>query len=104
MLLKGLSKFIVFFLTLKKGLETCFNPFWVGDGYCDDTANIPECNYDGGDCCGTNAITHYCSACECLTDGSKDGNEEENETSSEVENSGIDIRWNFYSNVQLASP
>ena len=23
---------------------------WVGDGYCDNATNTPECNYDGGDC------------------------------------------------------
>ena len=25
---------------------------FIGDGYCDDTANNENCNYDGGDCCG----------------------------------------------------
>ena len=24
----------------------------IGNGYCDDAANKPECNYDGGDCAG----------------------------------------------------
>ena len=24
----------------------------VGDGYCNEKMNIPECNFDGGDCCG----------------------------------------------------
>ncbi|CAN0450191.1 unnamed protein product, partial [Ectocarpus fasciculatus] len=23
----------------------------IGDGYCDVENNIPECAYDGGDCC-----------------------------------------------------
>ena len=26
---------------------------WVGDELCDDDTNIIECNFDGGDCCGT---------------------------------------------------
>ena len=28
------------------------------------------CNYDGGDCCGDNVDTQYCSVCECLDGGS----------------------------------
>ena len=36
--------------------ETCdagLTNNYVGDGYCDDETNIPACNYDGGDCCGS---------------------------------------------------
>ena len=44
----------------------CVNPGWVGDGYCDDTTNNMVCNYDGGDCCGSNINTQYCSECQCL--------------------------------------
>ena len=36
----------------------------IGDGYCDDVVNTPECNYDNGDCCGGN--TQLCSACICF--------------------------------------
>ena len=25
-----------------------------------------DCNYDGGDCCGTCVITNHCVKCECL--------------------------------------
>jgi len=39
---------------------------WIGDGYCDDGANNLDCNFDGGDCCGPNVNTDYCTACECL--------------------------------------
>ena len=39
---------------------------WIGDNYCDDQNNVAECQYDGGDCCGDNVDTTYCSACECL--------------------------------------
>ena len=41
-------------------------PQWKGDNYCDDENNHPGCEYDGGDCCGDNVNTQYCSACECL--------------------------------------
>ena len=37
-----------------------------GDNYCDDENNNAECGWDGGDCCGDNVNTQYCSACECL--------------------------------------
>merc|ERR1711971_494388 len=41
----------------------------VGEGTCDDDVNIPECNYDGGDCCGPNKVcfSEY-SDCECKED------------------------------------
>ena len=39
--------------------------FWVGDGYCVDFFNIPECNHDGGDCCGDDVNTDYCNDCIC---------------------------------------
>ena len=39
---------------------------WIGDGFCDDLANRIECNYDGGDCCGSDANHQYCSECLCL--------------------------------------
>ena len=25
--------------------------YWLGDGYCDESANNAQCNYDNGDCC-----------------------------------------------------
>ena len=34
---------------------------WIGDGYCDDGANNLDCNFDGGDCCGPNVNTDYCT-------------------------------------------
>ena len=44
---------------------TC-NTGWIGDYYCDDINNNMDCNYDGGDCCGCNANTQYCTECQCL--------------------------------------
>ena len=46
---------------------TCNNkPGWIGDNYCDDINNHLDCNYDGGDCCGCNIDTIYCTECQCL--------------------------------------
>ena len=39
---------------------------WIGDGYCDDINNNVGCNFDSGDCCGSNVNTQYCTECLCL--------------------------------------
>ena len=39
---------------------------WIGDGYCDDSHNNIGCNFDGGDCCGSNVNAQYCIECICL--------------------------------------
>ena len=44
---------------------TC-NAGWTGDNYCDDINNNMECGYDGGDCCGCDVNTDYCTDCQCL--------------------------------------
>ena len=41
------------------------NPL-IGNGFCNDETNNMECDYDGGDCCGTCVFTEYCSNCDCL--------------------------------------
>merc|ERR1719479_509351 len=46
--------------------DACGSPQWQGDNYCDDENNNAGCGYDGGDCCGDDVNTQYCSACECL--------------------------------------
>ena len=28
----------------------CRRPSWIGDGECDPSNNVAECNFDGGDC------------------------------------------------------
>ena len=38
---------------------------WIADGYCDDINNNLDCTYDGGDCCGPNVNTQYCTECMC---------------------------------------
>jgi len=55
---------------------------WISDGYCDDINNTEECQWDGGDCCGSTCInnTYDCdteadwSACnsECLDPDAND--------------------------------
>ena len=54
--------------------EGCEN-HWIGDGFCDDGNNNPECDFDGGDCCGQDEPwdydyyafwDKYCKICECL--------------------------------------
>ena len=47
-------------------LAGCVEPSWKGDGYCDDDNNVEGCEFDGGDCCGTNVDKTFCNKCECL--------------------------------------
>jgi hypothetical protein len=44
----------------------CIRESWVGDGFCDDATNTPECRFDGGDCCGVNANKRHCTKCKCF--------------------------------------
>ena len=44
------------------------SPFWIGDGFCHDETNNEGCNYDGGDCCGPNVNTLWCTNCICYED------------------------------------
>ena len=37
----------------------------VGDGYCHDEANNADCDYDGGDCCGSCVVKDFCTNCTC---------------------------------------
>ena len=39
---------------------------YIGDGFCDDALNIPQCNFDVGDCCLPNTITDFCFECQCF--------------------------------------
>ena len=47
-------------------LVPCQFPEFKGDGLCDDGNNHEGCEYDGGDCCGSNVYTDFCSECQCL--------------------------------------
>ena len=44
----------------------CGYPGYKGDNYCDDENNNANCDYDGGDCCGDNVDTSYCTQCQCI--------------------------------------
>ena len=70
---KQLYHFNLFHCTLKRMIcnfdfQGCEIPSYVSDGYCDDHTNTGECNYDGGDCCGSNVNTLYCAECLCYED------------------------------------
>ena len=41
---------------------------YIGDNSCDDENNKQECNYDSGDCCGSNVNTDWCTECICYAD------------------------------------
>ena len=38
---------------------------WISDGFCDDMNNNEDCDYDGGDCCGTLTNKEFCLECLC---------------------------------------
>lgn len=40
---------------------------FVANGYCEDFANVRECAFDGGDCCGDQDYS-YCAQCQCKYD------------------------------------
>ena len=50
-------------------IKGCENPDWILDGFCDDGNNNEDCLFDGGDCCGSNVQTHWCTECLCLEEG-----------------------------------
>ena len=54
-----------------KSNRTC--PVWslVGDGYCDDEANIPECGHDFNDCCQLENDRSACQYCSCFVAADK---------------------------------
>ena len=51
-----------FYSSLGKGGEH----EWMGDGFCDDINNNKFCNFDNGDCCGSNVKKHFCLNCTCM--------------------------------------
>ena len=56
----------VYNTTTSTSSNECPYPEFVGDNYCDDPNNNEECDWDGGDCCGNNVNSNFCSVCECL--------------------------------------
>ena len=49
-------------------MPNCPAEFWVNNGKCDDEVNIPECDYDGGDCCLEPYVQGFCTICVCYDD------------------------------------
>ena len=47
-------------------IQACPNGHLIGDGFCNDVSNNPECNFDGGDCCGLCIVKSQCSQCICI--------------------------------------
>ena len=46
-------------------LESCEYQKIAGDGICNDEANLPDCNFDFGDCCLMAINNAMCANCEC---------------------------------------
>ena len=46
-------------------LKKCDEKKKKGDGYCDDSNNNADCDFDGGDCCLNLIINQFCSECRC---------------------------------------
>ena len=47
--------------------QGCQTPGNVENGYCEDQLNNEECNFDGGDCCGSNVDMSNCADCICYS-------------------------------------
>ena len=45
--------------------SSCNATEYVFDSFCHDTSNTPECNFDGGACCGEKVDKRYCLDCAC---------------------------------------
>ena len=39
---------------------------WIGDTFCDDVSNKKACDFDGGDCCGNDVYSNFCTNCTCI--------------------------------------
>ncbi len=61
-------KLVIVFIPV--AVEACPYPDHQSDGWCDDNANIKECEYDGGDCCKSTKHLKpnghlFCTNCSC---------------------------------------
>ena len=56
-------------------LADCAQPILIGNGFCNDETNVPECIYDGGDCCISCLNTDYCTNCTCIEGATENFNE-----------------------------
>ena len=62
-----------YFVAETKQLEEhpCNFLSFVDDKHCQDDSNVPQCHYDGGDCCGHIDLT-FCTECACFNPSQKD--------------------------------
>ena len=66
-------------LTFKKSFKTIkifsldcpYDAMYIGDNFCDDMTNNPECGFDGGDCCKPYSNMNFCSDCICIVHNEK---------------------------------
>lgn len=66
-----------------------------GDGFCDDDMNIPECDYDGQDCCRESVIDYFCIDCRCYEsgcEGNRIDGKNETTTTSPLDGGGSDAQ------------
>ena len=56
----------------RREITKCAFPVFKGNGKCDDANNIPECEWDGGDCCSCFVEQGFCTECACLDPSMKD--------------------------------
>ena len=61
-----LCDLVTVFAVTKGANQEGFNNPLVGNGFCNNETNNAACNYDGGDCCGSNVNLQYFSDCECI--------------------------------------
>jgi len=47
-------------------IEHCYD--WKNDAICDDVCNVPEFQFDGGDCCLDLVASAWCWHCFCYDD------------------------------------
>ena len=48
--------------------ECPVSPEILGNGFCNDEANIAACSFDGGDCCKICINSEFCTECLCYDD------------------------------------
>ena len=49
--------------------KDCTNGRLIANGICNDETNNAECEFDGGECCGSYINTDYCTNCSCIGNG-----------------------------------
>merc|ERR1712051_442063 len=73
----------------------CPKPEFIGDWFCDDITNIPECNFDGGDCCHVDSFTFSCNFCICYMDNLTTSTNTNASKFTLVARDFLKLQWNF---------